>query len=82
MGGEKIEVGAFTWGRVQRLYDADPTVHWQRCEAEGLQCPLEVFTQLFHVETNDLDFAAIVRAMDLGASNLGAASCSELRRQP
>jgi hypothetical protein len=66
MSGETIEVGAFTWGRVQRLYDADPTVHWQRCEAEGLQCPLEVFTQLFHVDATDADFAAIVRTIDWG----------------
>jgi len=29
-----LDVGAFTWGRVQRLYDADPAVHWQHCEAE------------------------------------------------
>jgi hypothetical protein len=47
---EKIEVGAFSWARIQRLYDADAVVHWQRCEAEGLQCPQEVFTQLFHSE--------------------------------
>jgi hypothetical protein len=45
---EAIEVGAFSWARIQRLYDADAVVHWQRCEAEGLQCPQEVFTQLFH----------------------------------
>jgi hypothetical protein len=25
MSREAIEVGAFTWSRVQRLYDADPT---------------------------------------------------------
>ena len=30
------------------MYDADAVVHWQRCESEGLQCPQEVFTQLFH----------------------------------
>ena len=41
---------SFSWARIQRLYDADAVVHWQRCEAEGLQCPLEVFTQLFHAE--------------------------------
>jgi len=66
MANPVIEVGAFTWSRVQRLYDADPTVHWQRCEAEGLQCPLEVFTQLFHADATDADFAAIVRAVDWG----------------
>lgn len=66
MPREALEVGAFTWGRIQRLYDADPAVHWQRCEAEGLECPQDVFTQLFHEEANNPDFAAIVRAVDWG----------------
>jgi len=39
MNRDAIEVGAFSWARIQRLYDADVVVHWQRCEAEGLQCP-------------------------------------------
>ena len=39
-----IEVGAFSWARIQRLYDVDAVVHWRRCEAEGLPCPQEVFT--------------------------------------
>jgi hypothetical protein len=47
MSREAIEVGAFTWSRIQRLYDTDAVTHWQRC-SEGLQCPQEVFTQLFH----------------------------------
>jgi hypothetical protein len=50
MNRSAIEVGAFSWARIQRLYDADAIAHWQRCEAEGLQCPQEVFTQLFHAE--------------------------------
>ena len=66
MANPAIEVGAFTWGRVQRLYDADSAVHWQRCEAEGLQCPSEVFAQLFHVDAADAGLAAIVRAVDWG----------------
>ena len=66
MSREAIEVGAFSWSRIQRLYDADPVTHWQRCESEGLQCPQEVFTQLFHEEANNEDFAAIVRAVDWG----------------
>jgi hypothetical protein len=61
-----IEVGAFSWARIQRLYDADAVVHWQRCEAEGLQCPQEVFTQLFSEEANNEDFAVIVRSIDWG----------------
>jgi hypothetical protein len=66
MSREAIEVGAFTWSRIQRLYDADAATHWQRCESEGLQCPQEVFTQLFHEEANNEDFATIVRAVDWG----------------
>src|ERR1700688_3016100 len=50
MSREAIEVGAFTWSRVQRLHDADPAVHWRRCGSEGLECPQEVFAQLFHAE--------------------------------
>jgi hypothetical protein len=34
---EAIDVGAFTWSRVQRFYDSDPAVHWQRCEMRGLR---------------------------------------------
>jgi len=66
MNRDAIEVGAFTWARIQRLYDADSVAHWQRCEAEGLQCPQEVFTQLFSEEANNEDFAVIVRAVDWG----------------
>ena len=66
MNREAIEVGAFTWARVQRLYDADTAVHWQRCASEGLECPLEVFTQLFHEDAGNAEFAVIVRAVDWG----------------
>jgi hypothetical protein len=66
MSREAIEVGAFTWGRIQRLYDADAAVHWQRCAAEGLECPQDVFAQLFHEDAHNEDFAAIVRAVDWG----------------
>jgi hypothetical protein len=63
---ETIEVGAFSWARIQRLYDADAVVHWELCEAEGLRCPQEVFTQLFHEKANDEDFTVIVRSIDWG----------------
>lgn len=66
MSREAIEVGAFTWSRAQRLYDPDAVSHWRACESEGLQCPQEVFTQLFHEEANNEDFAVIVRAVDWG----------------
>jgi hypothetical protein len=67
MSREAIEVGAFTWSRIQRLYEPDATAHWQRCESEGLQCPQEVFTQLFHEQSNNEDFAVIVRSIDYSA---------------
>jgi hypothetical protein len=57
MNRDAIEVGVFSWARIQRQYDADAVVHWQRCDAEGLQCPQEVFAQLFHEEANNEDFA-------------------------
>jgi hypothetical protein len=63
---KSIEVGAFTWAKIRRLYDADAVVHWQRCESEGLQCPQEVFTQLFFEEANNEDFSVIVRSIDWG----------------
>jgi hypothetical protein len=46
MSREAIEVGAFTWSRIQRLYDSDATAHWQHCESEGLQCPQEEFATI------------------------------------
>jgi hypothetical protein len=67
MSREAIEVGAFTWSRIQRLYDADATLHWQRCESEGLPCPQQVFTRLFHEQSNNEDFAVIVRSIDYSA---------------
>jgi len=66
MSREAIEVGAFTWSRIQRLYDPEAAAHWQRCESEGLQCPQEVFTQLFFEKAHDEDFAVIVRSIDWG----------------
>lgn len=59
-------VSVFPWARIQRLYDADVAVHWQWCGAEGLECPLEVFAQLFHEEANSADFEVVVRAVDWG----------------
>jgi hypothetical protein len=61
-----LEVAAFTWSRIQRLYNDDAAVHWLRCQAQGLECPQEMFTQLFHEDGNNADFAAIVRAVDWG----------------
>jgi hypothetical protein len=66
MNRTPVDVGAFSWARIQRLHDAESIVHWQRCEAEGLQCPQEVFAQLFHDKANDEGFAVIARSIDWG----------------
>jgi hypothetical protein len=66
MNRDAIEVGASSRARIQRLYDADAVVRWQGCEAEGLQCLQEVFTQLFHEEANNEDFAFIALEVDWG----------------
>ena len=66
MPRETIEVDAFSWSRLQRLYDANGITHWQRCESEGLQCPQEVFVQLFHEQTHSEDFSVIVRSVNWG----------------
>ncbi len=66
MSQETLVGGAFTWDHIQRLYDADPAVHWQRCESEGLEIAHEAFLQLFHENAHDADFAVIVRAIDWG----------------
>ena len=58
-----IEAGAFSWVRIQRLYDPDPVVHWQRCE---VAVSAGGFTQLFHDEANNEDFAVVVRSVDWG----------------
>jgi hypothetical protein len=36
MSREAIEVGAFTWSRIQRLYEPDATAHWQRCDGTNI----------------------------------------------
>jgi hypothetical protein len=61
-----VEAAAFTWSRIQRLHDADPALHWRRCEAEGLECPQEVFTQTFSEQPRNQELVAIVRAVDWG----------------
>jgi hypothetical protein len=66
MSPAALEVGVYPWSRIQRLYDADAATHWQRCEAQGLQCPEEVFAQLFHEDATNEDLAVIVRGIDWG----------------
>ncbi len=53
------------WHRIAELYEADAERHWKSCARElGLDCPLEVFLQLFHEHHADADFGELYRAVD------------------
>jgi hypothetical protein len=62
----KYGPGHFSWARIRSLYDADAILHCQRCEAEGLRCPLEVFAQLFRETDSNEDFLVTIRTIDWG----------------
>jgi len=52
------------WSIVQRVYSADVHEHWTRSQALGLDCPLDVFEQLFFDHHDDDDFAGVVKFVD------------------
>jgi hypothetical protein len=55
------------WQRIAELYEPDAERHWQACLRElGLDCPLEVFGQLFHEHHADAEFAVLYRSVDWG----------------
>jgi len=55
------------WQRIAELYEPDAERHCEKCARNlGLNCPLEVFTQLFHEHHADADFAELYRAVDWG----------------
>jgi hypothetical protein len=39
MSREAIEVGAFTWSRIQRLYEPDATARWQYLPSSSTNKP-------------------------------------------
>jgi hypothetical protein len=53
-----------TWTAIQKVYAASATDHFDRAQALGLECPADVFEQLFHDHHGDEDFAAVVRFID------------------
>jgi hypothetical protein len=53
-----------TWTAVQTQYAANAADHFGRAQALGLECPLDVFEQLFHAHHGDDDFAGVVRFID------------------
>jgi hypothetical protein len=52
------------WSDIQSLYDSDLDAHARRCAAEGLNCPLDVFEQLFHDHHDDADYARDLLGVD------------------
>ncbi|HXN10593.1 MAG TPA: hypothetical protein VN859_05070, partial [Steroidobacteraceae bacterium] len=53
-----------TWRQIQELYAPDVVMFWERAAAVGLECPLDVFEQLFFDHHDDADFAGVVRIID------------------
>ena len=53
------------WQRIAELYEPDAERHGDACARKlGLDCPIEVFTQLFHEHRADAEFGELYRAVD------------------
>ena len=53
------------WSAIQALHEPDFERHWVRCRDElGLDCPLEVFEELFFEHHGDAEFGSLYRAVD------------------
>jgi hypothetical protein len=53
-----------SWAAVQSIQAAGAAEHFVRAQALGLECPLDVFEQLFHDHTGNEGFASAVRSID------------------
>lgn len=54
-----------SWTAIQALHEPDLERHWSRCGDElGLDCPIEVFEELFFERYGAADFGATFRAVD------------------
>ena len=50
-----------SWTAIQALHEPDLDRHWVRCRDElGLDCPLEVFEELFFEQHGDAEFGVAV----------------------
>jgi hypothetical protein len=57
-----------SWSAIQALHEPELERHWVRCRDElGLDCPLEVFEELFFEHHGDEDFGTMYRAADWSA---------------
>jgi len=55
-----------TWSAIQETYSPDVSAHVTRAQALGLNCPQDVFEQLFHDQHDNDLLAGIVRLVDWG----------------
>jgi hypothetical protein len=53
-----------TWTAIQNEYTSNAAEHFDGAQTLGLECPIDVFEQLFHDHHGDEDFAAVVRFID------------------
>ena len=54
-----------SWTAIQALHEPDLDRHWVRCRDElGLDCPLDVFEELFFEQHGDAEFGTLYRAVD------------------
>ena len=57
-----------SWTAIQALHEPDLERHWVRCRDElGLDCPLDVFEELFFEHHGDAEFGTLYRAVDWSA---------------
>ena len=51
-----------TWNALQKTYSSDPTEHLAAAQALGLECPIDVFEQLFIDHHGDTEFGHVCGA--------------------
>ncbi len=55
---------ALTWNAIQKTYSPDPVEYLALAQGLGLQCPLDVFEQLFIDHHDDSEFSSVVALLD------------------
>ena len=53
-----------TWQVLQSTFIDDPIEHWDALQTRGLDCPFEVFTQLFHEHVGTASVPALTAGID------------------
>ena len=54
------------WAQIQSVYTAVAAEHSHRAASLGLDCPLDVFEQLFHDHHDDVEIASLVHFVNWG----------------